>query len=92
MYFALIAFAGEWLQCTNLRMRHPVLKNDSGEPVILKQCAYHVPTCIGDHEYEEPPPINSPNLVRLCFSQSLLYISKSAHLMISSLFFSVWIL
>ena len=35
---------GEWLHCTNLRLRHPTLKSDDGEPLILKQCSYHSPT------------------------------------------------
>jgi len=40
---------GEWLHCTNLRLRHPTAKvvSEAGEdvPVIMKHCAYHTPMC-----------------------------------------------
>jgi len=68
---------GEWLHCTNLRQRHPTLKTTTtsssdgeeggGVPVILKYCAYHTPTCVGEHDEDaNPPPVKSPNMHGLC--------------------------
>jgi len=52
-------------------MQHPTntVKNAKGEeePEILKYCAYHQPTCVGEHDDDDhAPECKTPNSYALC--------------------------